>query len=313
MALATLPCLVRPASATIVGGGGSARVDCLAVFEAAANTPATHPKSIRCTDGDPTCDADGVVNGICEFPITVCANSNFSPMCTLQGVQSITIAHALDDGDPKFDPELQALQARVHNEVDPPTSVGDQCTTTTSFHLTVRGPFAAGVCKPTKGVVQMVTLSTLLDGKIYRDVDRLKLRCDPSPEGCSPRVFFTGTFDRVQHQIFNQSCAVSGCHDSQSRTGNLLLEPGAAYTNLVGVAPDNVAADNAGWKRVHVLSPTSGDPATSLLLQKLRGPPDGFGARMPFGRPKLDQTLIDVVQLWIAAGAPATGWVPGTD
>ena len=34
---------------------------------------------------------------------------------------------------------------------------------------------------------------------------------------------------------------------------------------------------------------------------------------MPFGRPKLDQTLIEVVQLWIAAGAPATGWVPGTD
>jgi hypothetical protein len=205
------------------------------------------------------------------------------------------------------------LQARVHDEVNPPTSVGNQCTTATNFHVRVRGPFSAGVCKSTRAVVQMVTLSTLIDGRIYRDSDRLKLRCDPSPEGCSPRAFFDGTFDRIQRQIFNQSCAVSGCHDSQSRTGDLLLEPGAAYTNLVGVTPNNAAADTAGWKRVHVLDPTTGDPATSLLLQKLLGPPDGFGARMPFGRPKLDQSLIDVVQLWIAAGAPSTGWVPGTD
>ncbi len=313
LALALLAWGAPPLGATIVGGGGSARGDCLAVFQAPANTPATHPRRVRCTDGDPSCDADGTVNGICEFPIAVCANSDFSPMCSLQGVQSITIAHALDDGDPKFDPELQALQSRVQNEIDPPTTVGDQCTTATTFHVTVRGPFAAGVCKPAKTVVQMVALSSLIDGRIHRDVDRLKLRCDPAPEGCSPRAFFTGTFDRIQHQVFSQSCAVSGCHDSQSRTGNLLLEPGAAYTNLVGVTPDNPAAEGAGWQRVHVLDPTSGDPATSLLMQKLLGPPPGFGARMPFGRPKLDQTLIDLVQLWIAAGAPATGWVPGTD
>jgi hypothetical protein len=313
MALALLAAAARPADAIMVGGGGSARSDCLAAFEAPANTPATRPKNVRCTDGDPSCDADGVVNGVCEFPIGVCANSDFSPMCSLQGVQSITVAHALDDGDPKFNPELQALQARVHNEIDPPTSVGDLCTSTTSFHLTVRGPFASGVCKPAKAVINMVTVSNLIGGRIYRDADTLKLRCDPAPEGCSPRAFYSGTFDRIQHQVFSQNCAVSGCHDSQSRTGNLLLEPGAAYTNLVGVTPDNPAAQSAGWKRVNVLDPTTGDPATSLLLQKLLGPPPGFGARMPFGRPKLDQSLIDIVQLWIAAGAPATGWVPGTD
>jgi hypothetical protein len=99
MTLAVLACAI-PASAITVGGGGAPRVDCLAVFEVAANTPVARPKGIRCTDGDPTCDADGVVNGVCEFPIAVCANSDFSPMCTLQGVQTITIAHALDDGDP---------------------------------------------------------------------------------------------------------------------------------------------------------------------------------------------------------------------
>jgi hypothetical protein len=94
---------------------------------------------------------------------------------------------------------------------------------------------------------------------------------------------------------------------------NLLLELGAAYANLVDVAPTNAAALAAGWKRVTVLDPTTGDPAASLLFGKLAGPPPGFGARMPFGRPPLDPHLIDLVELWIAAGAPETGWVPGTD
>jgi hypothetical protein len=34
---------------------------------------------------------------------------------------------------------------------------------------------------------------------------------------------------------------------------------------------------------------------------------------MPLDRPKLDKSLIDVITLWVAAGAPAAGWVPGTD
>jgi len=301
------------ACAITVGGGGSTRMDCLAVFEADANIPVHNPKNIRCADGDPTCDADGVVNGACEFAIAICANSDFDAACTLRGVQAISIAHATDDGDPKFDPAFQALQERVHNEIDPPTSVVGQCTTSTTLHVPIRGPFGPGVCKSTKQVLRMVTLSTLIGDKVYRDTDVLKVRCDPAPTGCSAQALFTGTFDRIQRQIFNQSCAVSGCHDSQSKTGNLLLETGAAYTNLVGVTPNNANAAAAGWKRVHVLDPTSGDPATSLLPQKLLGPPAGFGARMPFDRPKLDKSLIDVVELWVAAGAPATGWVAGTD
>ena len=311
--LAAFAVAPAPARAVVVGGGGSPRVDCLAVFEAAANVPARRPTSIRCTDGDPTCDADGVVNGVCEFSISICANSDADPACTLRGVDAITIDHAVDDGDPKFDPAFQAIQARVQAEIDPPTSAVALCTTAISVPVPIRGPLGAGVCKSTKQVLSMVTLSTLIGGKIYRDADVLKMRCDPAPTGCDAQVLFAGTFDRIQRQIFDQSCAVSGCHDSQSRTGDLLLEPGAAYTNLVNVAPSNLNANAAGWKRVHVVDATSGDPATSLLLQKLLGPPLGFGARMPFNRRPLDRTLIDVVELWIAAGAPATGWVPGTD
>ena len=41
-------------------------------------------------------------------------------------------------------------------------------------------------------------------------------------------------------------------------------------------------------------------------------PDASFGGRMPLGKPKLNKTLINAIQLWIAAGAPDTGWVPGT-
>jgi hypothetical protein len=310
--ITTLLVSAVPAVALVVGGGGSARVDCLAVFTAAANVPAGRPQHIRCVDGDP-CDADGVVNGRCEFPIAVCANSTADPRCTVAGVQSIVVEHARDDGDPRFDPEFLALQSRIANDLEPPTDAGDRCSAATNFHVAVAGPFAGGRCKSGRKLLRVLALSRPIAGKIVKDADQIKLTCEPAPAGCTPRALFTGTFDRVQRQIFDRSCAVSGCHDSQSQTGNLLLESGAAHGNLVGVAPSNPAANAAGWKRVTVLDATTGDLATSLLVAKLVGPPSGYGARMPFGGAQLEQSLIDLVQLWIAAGAPETGWVPGTD
>ena len=69
-------------------------------------------------------------------------------------------------------------------------------------------------------------------------------------------------------------------------------------------------AVGAGWTRVDA---ANASPETSFLYHKLTGDLDGTqGARMPFGSAKLDQYLIDIVRLWIEAGAPDTGWVPGT-
>jgi hypothetical protein len=304
----------RPAQALVVGGGGSARSDCLAVFDAPANLPAGKPRHIRCADGDP-CDGDGLVDGGCDFAVAVCANSTFDARCTLQGVESVVVEHAEDNGDPDFDPAFQALQSRIDNALDPlPTSDPDLCSGFTSIRVTLAGPFANDRCLTSKKKLRVVTESTPIDGRVYRDTDTMKLICDPAPAGCDPQQLFTGTFDRIQRQIFNQSCALSSCHDSESEAGNLLLEVGAAHGNLVGVTPSNGAAVAAGWKRVTVLDATSGDPATSFLLHKLTGDIDAsFGERMPRGLPKLDQILIDIVELWIAAGAPETGWVPGTD
>ena len=50
-----------------IGGGGSSRTDCLLVLQAPANDPPDRPKKVTCFDGAPSCDHDGIVNGVCEF------------------------------------------------------------------------------------------------------------------------------------------------------------------------------------------------------------------------------------------------------
>jgi hypothetical protein len=299
-------------SAVTVGGGGSAKTDCLFVFDAAANDPASRPKSIRCVDGDP-CDADGTVNGSCQFAIGACANYAGDARCTLVGVSSVVVAHALDNGDPKFDTEYQAFQNRIDNGIDPPTSSAS-CALPTNVHVPVLGPFSGNKCKRGRKEIRVETLSAPIAGKIYKDKDKLQLTCDPAPAGCDPGAFYTGTFDRIQKQIFNQSCAVSGCHDSQSQTGGMILEVGASHTNLVDVTPQNSTAAAAGWKRVMTTGPDSGDPDLSFIYHKLTGDLDaGMGQRMPLFGAALPPELIEIIRLWIEAGAPEMGWVPGTD
>lgn len=304
--------------ALVVGGGGSPTSDCLVVFDAAVNSPASDPRDIRCADGDP-CDADGTVNGVCVFPISMCANSTFDPgSCSLAGIQTVQVDHADDNGDPKFDPDLQALEARFHSNIGgpPATSTLDECfNAPTNIRVPLKGPYANHRCAKNKKKIRVVSQSTLMQGKVYVDVDKMTLTCEPPTSGCDPQVFYGGTFDRIQTQVFNQSCAVSGCHDSQSTQAGLLLETGASLTQLINVMPSNAAASNLGWSRVAQTGLMTGDPELSFLVHKITGdlPSPDFGARMPKDRRKLNPALVEIITLWIQAGAPASGWVPGTD
>lgn len=309
--------LAAPAPALVIGGGGSAATDCLLALSVDANFPIGAPKQVRCVDGDPACDDDGVVNGVCDLRIALCANSTFNPSCTLSGLSSVTVEHALDNGDPKFDPDFQGLQNRVNSDFTFPVTGADVCTTVGLVHVPIKGPLGNNnACSRAKKKIKLHSVSTSGPSGVKEDKDTLKLYCDPAPaNGCDPTTLFpTGTFERIQRQVFNQSCALSGCHDSQSQAGNLLLETGAAYGNLVNHAPDKPAAAAAGWLRVEVVPNVSGDLETSFIVHKLEGTlPDGtYGARMPYGRPKLHRTLRDIIALWIQAGAPQTGWVSGT-
>src|SRR5262249_24408203 len=124
---------VRCESLVTIGGGGSPRTDCLLVLQAPANDPPDRPKKVTCFDGDPSCDHDGTVNGVCEFQVAACANSTFNPdRCTATGVASVTVDHAVDNAnDPKFDTEFQALQSRIDSRFELPTETQDLCTSPT--------------------------------------------------------------------------------------------------------------------------------------------------------------------------------------
>jgi hypothetical protein len=313
-ALAAVLVLSSVAHAVVVGGGGNSRTDCLSVFDGAVNYPPDNPKRFRCKDGDP-CDADGLVNGVCAFDLTVCANSSFDPArCSLVGIKSIVVDHALDNGDRKFDPDFQALQNRIDGAIvgpnDPPNTDPDVCTTPSRFLVPVVGPLAGNVCRRGKKQVKLTALAVPVLGVSAKDRDKMTMECEPADAGCDAMAIYAGTFDRIQRQIFDTTCAVSGCHDSQTQMGGLLLEAGASYAKLVDVTPQNSVAAAAGWKRVDA---ANASPVTSYIIHKLTGDLDsGEGARMPFGRPALDAELINVITLWIEAGAPDTGWVPGT-
>jgi hypothetical protein len=311
--LAALLWCAPAAHALVVGGGGSSRSDCLVVFDGAVNYPPDNPKRYRCRDGDP-CDADGTVNGVCAFDLMVCANSTYNPaVCTLNGVASVIVDHAVDNGDRKFDPQFQALQNRINSGIvgpsDPPNTDPDKCAFSTQFLIPVVGPLPGNVCKRGKKQVKLTALSVPILGVPKKDRDKMTLECEPALAGCDPMAIYGGTYDRIQRQIFDKSCAVSGCHDSQTHQHDLVLEGSASYAELVGAVPFNPTAAALGWKYV---DPSS--TATSYLYHKLTNdlPDVALGARMPFGQGALDAYLVDIVRLWIEAGAPDTGWVPGT-
>ena len=308
IAFAAVVTSAPPVEATIVAGGGPRSQDCLAVFDVPVALNA-NVRSIRCVDGDPACDADGLVNGECRFPVAVCANSTTQPLCSLSGVQSMFVAHADDNGDPKFDPDFQALQSRIDNTIDPPSSDADSCTAPSNITVRLKGPYPGNRCRAATKLLKLTTTSTFQVNRFYTDTDTLRLTCRPAPDSCDPQGLFEGTFDRIQKQVFNTSCAVSGCHDSQSQANGLLLEIGAAYTQTVNATPTNVAAQGLGWDRI-----TPGDPAMSYLYHKVTGDLGvNLGSRMPLARPPLAANLIEIIRLWIEAGAPETGWVPGTE
>lgn len=307
--------LAQAAPAIIIGGGGSSSTDCLVALSVDANHPVAKPKQVRCVDGDPSCDNDGVVNGVCDMRIALCANSTFSPACTLSGLARVTVEHALDNGDPKFDPDFQALQTRIDTDFAYPVETADTCTSIGIVHVPIKGPIGNNKCGRQKKKVTLRARSVSGPGGTKEDKDTLKLTCEPAPAGgCDPQSLFAGTFDRIQRQVFNQSCALSGCHDSQSMSGDLLLETGASYGNLVNVSPANFSAFTVGWLRVDVVPDASGSPDSSFILHKLAGtlPDPSYGKRMPLDRGRLHASLRELIRLWIEAGAPQTGWVPGT-
>jgi len=309
--------LIEPVSAVTVPGGGSTKSDCLVVFEApGANEPAPPktPRHVDCIDGDPSCDADGNRNGRCIFDLQVCVNSTAIEGCSPVEVDEVVVAHAIDDGDRRFDPDFQALQQRLDLLGFPDNDAPDLCTISSALTVVLKGPSGSGKMKKNKKRVKLTALGFTGAG-FLPDRDRIKFTCRPEGDSIyEPRDLYEGTFDRIRQQVFAQSCATSGCHDSESSQGNLVLLPNAAYSQTVGVSPSNAAAAVDGLLRV-----TPADPDLSFLYRKIVNDLEpGYGDRMPQTGSSLSSDLTELIRLWIIGDgtlgpAPETGWVVGTD
>jgi hypothetical protein len=104
----------------------------------------------------------------------------------------------------------------------------------------------------------------------------------------------TATFTRVQNEIFTPTCAQLGCHDPLGRQESLVLAPGRAYAQIVGVS----SVELPQLARV-----TPSDPTNSYLYRKITGA--GItGDRMPQNLPPLSAAQIKLVSDWIRRGAP---------
>ena len=306
------------ARAVEVRGGGSKSTDCIAVIDAdGANSPAPpkDPRDVDCVDGS-ACDADGLRNARCEFTLRLCVNSTHVVGCTPGRADSLDIEHAIDNGDVRFDTDFQALQQRTSHFGFPDNESTDDCALGSAITVPLRAPSqSGGAYKADKKQLRYTSVG-VAGGKNTKDKDKMKFTCRPEGDGIySPRDLFTGTFDRIGQQVFATSCALSSCHDSESHRANMILLPGAAYSEIVNVTPVTAAAAADGLKRI-----TPGDPSLSLLYVKIheRPLPAGYGSGMPLIGQDVSNQLQEIIRLWIIGDgttgpAPETGWVDGTD
>jgi hypothetical protein len=307
----------------IVPGGGARTSDCLVVFSApGANhpDPPRPPRSVDCIDGDPSCDADGLRNARCSFPLELCINSTGIKGCSVNRTDSVAVDHSIDNCDPHFDTDFQALQNRADLLGFPDNVSHDKCTLPTSITVNLIPP-RDGTGSWKKGRKTVRVTATGFTDRPATDRDNMRFTCRPEGNGLyTPRDLYTSTFDRIRQQVFAPSCALSGCHDSNTHQGMMILLPNAAYSEIVNVTPFRPAAADAGWKRI-----LPGDPTSSFLYRKITCtlPDSSYGACMPFGRPEIAQNLQELIRLWII-GDGTTGpapddcpngacWVQGTD
>ncbi len=104
-------------------------------------------------------------------------------------------------------------------------------------------------------------------------------------EGSPSDVVFPATdvsYSVHVQPLFNQTCALAGCHDNGPHESPLRL---TSYGNTVFGVPGVVV---------------EGQPEQSILVLRIEG---RIGQRMPVNRNPLNQNQINGIRTWIAEGA----------
>ncbi len=344
------------AGAQTVGGGGTKAADCWVTFWStpAPNFPASRTKHVKCADQDTMCGDANTRLGYCSYQLQLTLNdSYYGPGCAPTDLTTfnflIPYSGATNDEHPKHNEEFEPFQTFVQDNL--PTAAMTDVTKVGS--VTVPMPVSFSPKGPTfkSTTVQMhptMCSVPLINGKCppgaLKDLNTFNLTCTPAVDSMtgakiSPCTGISSTFQQIQEHIFDRKCSnLAACHGSMMQ-GNLCLKDpsqpcdGATrttYTDLVGKDPTNAVAALDLLKRVDADGVTSGDPANSLLVHKIKGGVqlsnkagvrNQYGIQMPYSnptlgtgriRPKLSRGEIQLISDWIQAGAPGTGFVTTT-
>ena len=161
--LVVLP--ARGLTSTLILGGGSLLTDCYALFELAADVPlsASSFPTVTCTDGDPSCDADGIPDGVCRFDIRICVHVPGIAECRPRRVGEIRVGGSFGASAIPL-PELPASRER--------------CGAFGRVSVPLRGTKR----KRGRGKIKLIAVSKVPNPK--RDRDSLKFLCLPNPSPC---------------------------------------------------------------------------------------------------------------------------------
>jgi len=192
-------------------GAGPLQTDCVVEYDGVTlNNPATRPRNVVCTDGDPACDADATPNGTCRFDLTICLNNPDPrfPACVPSDVASFVVRNRAPSS-PKFDTRLAAIEASVNTLGLP--NAGNVCTAVQQFKvdLVVRD----GTYRPGKNKIR----SKALTSGGAKDADRIKFQCMPSAAAPAPGA----TFARAE--VIAQPASLIGGALSRGRLGDLRI------------------------------------------------------------------------------------------
>jgi hypothetical protein len=281
--------------------------ECLSRFEGTVpNFPPARPRKIRCVDNDPTCDADPEA-GLCGISMQVRLNVTDpgNPECAPGALEDYLVQNWVPDTNPKHEFSFQNLEDVVNFLLLPLDSTDrDVLSLLTLVDVPLRLSPRAGGGKWGRAAKLLKTRASTGPGGRF-DVDRMRLICVPD-DSSSPCDGVTSTFDQIQKQVFDRSCAVPTCHVAPTEPHRLSLLSGGSYASLVNVAPANVGAQDSGKLRVH-----AGQSENSFLVDKLLGELGlAEGERMPLGRKRINRrVLVRLIEEWIASGAPETGFV----
>jgi hypothetical protein len=179
------------------GGGGRATTDCFLAYE---NAPG---RVIPCTDGDPACDVDAAVDGVCTFGFSACTNVAVGA-CAATPLDGPPAVVARGAGAEQFVGALRTL----------PTAA-PACTERGLVKLAI-----VPSAKKLKAAKLTLRMTAVAGGR--KDRDTFRLLCQPARPSLAADV----------QPIFAALCTYAGCHAGALPAQDLSLEAGEAAAGL---------------------------------------------------------------------------------